>query len=245
MSDLLILVADADRALGDLLCSELAADVGTAVHATSAEHARSLANLKRPDALVLGDLESPTAAADVLRALRAGQLHADGLDAELPLVAISERAGELHRVRLLDLGADDAMTKPVTYTEVRARINAVLRRVRPTTRGRMVRVGELVVDTLGRTVAVSGRRVELSQVEWRLLCHLIADPTRVYTKGELLRDIWGLRSANTTRTLDSHACRLRRKLAEAGGSYVHNLWGVGYRLVDGLPGESGEEVEAA
>ena len=73
--------------------------------------------------------------------------------------------------------------------------------------------------------------VELSKMEFALLTHLAGDPTRVWTKDELLRDVWGFRSMGRTRTLDSHACRLRNKLAGAGGRYVENVWGVGYRLV--------------
>jgi DNA-binding response OmpR family regulator len=76
----------------------------------------------------------------------------------------------------------------------------------------------------------------LSQKEFALLLALAAQPTRVFTKEELLRDVWGYRAMGRTRTLDSHACRLRTKLAAAGGQYVVNVWGVGYRLVDGRPG---------
>ena len=76
-------------------------------------------------------------------------------------------------------------------------------------------------------------RVALSQKEFALLRALAAQPTRVFTKEELLRDVWGFRSLGSTRTLDSHACRLRQKLAVQGDSLVVNVWGVGYRLVDG------------
>ena len=85
----------------------------------------------------------------------------------------------------------------------------------------------------GRRVAVRETDVELSQKEFALLRTLAAEPTRVFTKQELLRSIWGLRSIGTTRTLDSHACRLRHKLGVHGDRYVVNVWGVGYRLVDG------------
>ena len=77
-----------------------------------------------------------------------------------------------------------------------------------------------------------GDRVVLSQKEFALLRALVAEPTRVYTKDELLRSIWGYRAAGSTRTLDSHACRLRQKLGVHGDRYVVNVWGVGYRLVD-------------
>ncbi len=78
-----------------------------------------------------------------------------------------------------------------------------------------------------------GERVALSQKEFALLRTLVSEPTRVFTKEELLRTVWGYRSHGSTRTLDSHACRLRHKLGARGDRYVVNVWGVGYRLVDG------------
>jgi DNA-binding response OmpR family regulator len=80
---------------------------------------------------------------------------------------------------------------------------------------------------------VRGRRLDLSAKEFALLRMLASAPTRVFTKDELLRDVWGFRAVGSTRTLDSHACRLRQKLREDGDEFVVNVWGVGYRLVDG------------
>jgi DNA-binding response OmpR family regulator len=95
------------------------------------------------------------------------------------------------------------------------------------------RVGPLALDPLRQEVRVAGRRLELARYEYLLLCHLAAEPERVFTKRELLREIWGYRNERTTRTLDAHACRLRKKLAQAGAvGYVLNRHGVGYRLVD-------------
>ncbi len=96
-----------------------------------------------------------------------------------------------------------------------------------------MRAGELEVDPAAREVRLRGARVVLSQKEFALLRALVADPTRVFTKEELLRSIWGYRAAGSTRTLDSHACRLRQKLGVDGDRFVVNVWGVGYRLVDG------------
>lgn len=82
---------------------------------------------------------------------------------------------------------------------------------------------------------VRGRLVDVSAKEFALLCALAADPMRVFTKRELLRDVWALQHPGTTRTLDSHACRLRRKLAAAGApNMIVNVWGVGYRLLDAI-----------
>jgi DNA-binding response OmpR family regulator len=92
-----------------------------------------------------------------------------------------------------------------------------------------MRVGELIVDPAARDVHLGDQRIVLSQKEFALLRLLASDPGRVFTKAELLRTVWGYERRGTTRTLDSHACRLRAKL---GGGFVINVWGVGYRLVD-------------
>jgi DNA-binding response OmpR family regulator len=127
--------------------------------------------------------------------------------------------------------------KPFSYGELRMRIGAVLRRTRPRRGSGRLRVGELEVDPASREVRLRGERLSLSQKEFALLLALAAEPTRVFTKAELLRDVWGFRSLGTTRTLDSHACRLRRKLGVQGDRLLVNVWGVGYRLVDGpVPG---------
>jgi DNA-binding response OmpR family regulator len=93
-------------------------------------------------------------------------------------------------------------------------------------------VGELEIDPAGRAASLRGHRVELAAKEFALLRTLASSPTRVFTKEELLRDVWGFRTLGTTRTLDSHACRLRQKLRAYGDEFVVNVWGVGYRLVD-------------
>jgi DNA-binding response OmpR family regulator len=170
---------------------------------------------------------------DLIARVRAADGIASRLDPEVPLVILTGRAGELDRLRGFERGADDFVAKPFSYGELRLRIHAVLRRTRPRRNGGRMRVGDLEVDPASRDVRLRGERVQLSQKEFALLRALAAEPTRVYTKQELLRDVWGFRSLGTTRTLDSHACRLRHKLGRGGDRYVVNVWGVGYRLVDG------------
>jgi two-component system OmpR family response regulator len=96
-----------------------------------------------------------------------------------------------------------------------------------------VRVGDLVVDPARRRVWVEGVDVPLANKEFSLLRVLASDPIRVFSKKELLEQVWGFRTEARTRTLDSHASRLRRKLDPEHSRYVINCWGVGYRLVDG------------
>jgi DNA-binding response OmpR family regulator len=110
---------------------------------------------------------------------------------------------------------------------------ALLRRGQRRTGPGRLRVGPLEVDPLARRVWLHGEELKLSKKEFALLRALASDPTRVFTREELLRGVWGFRSLGHTRTLDSHASRLRKKLTGHGERYVVNVWGVGYRLVDG------------
>ena len=135
---------------------------------------------------------------------------------------------------MLERGGDDVVRKPFAYAELRARIAAVLRRSEQRRRTSILRAGPVVIDVRSREVRVHDRPVELSAKEYDLLVTLAGDPTRVFTRVELMRGVWGRETFGHTRTLDSHASRLRRKLC--GGcdeKLVINVWGVGYRLVPG------------
>jgi DNA-binding response OmpR family regulator len=178
------------------------------------------------------DLALPDASGlDVLREIR----DADGIESRfdpgLPVIVLTGRSADTDRIRGLESGADDYLTKPFSFPELRARIGAVMRRGIHDREGPS-RVGELVIDPLRRRVTVGGRRVDLSKKEFALLRALAVDPRRVFSKQDLMERVWGYRDPGRTRTLDSHASRLRRKLVAAGGHYVFNTWGVGYRLVE-------------
>jgi len=227
-----LVVCEDDDVTLDLLCEHLAADRFGVMPAPSASDALRLCRYNHPDLLLL-DLSLPDASGlDVLREIR----EADGIDSRfdprLPVIVLTGRSGDTDKVRGLDAGADDYLTKPFRYPELRARIGAILRRrVHP--QDGPSRVGDLVVDPLRRRVTVGDRDVPLSKKEFALLRVLASDPTRVFTKEELLDAVWAYRGPSKTRTLDSHASRLRRKLDPEHGRFVSNCWGIGYRLIDG------------
>ena len=150
---------------------------------------------------------------------------------DVPVIVLGrEDADAVDRVRALQNGADDFVEQPVVYAELVARIRNILRRAAPSGGAPLV-VGSLRVDPVTRRITVAGRAVELAAKEYELLLMLAREPSRVFTKAELLRDVWGSQSPTArTRTLDSHACRLRRKLEP--GAFVINVWGVGYKLVE-------------
>jgi len=172
----------------------------------------------RPDLVLLRD----TAALEAYRAR-----HGD-----VPVIVLgTAQSDAVDRVRALERGCDDFLAQPFAYEELLARIRAVLRRTSPAPH-EVRRAGPIAADLATRTVTVGQTAVGLAAKEYELLLKLMSDPQYVFTKEHLLRDVWGFRSLGRTRTLDSHASRLRRKLAAAGaGTVVVNVWGVGYRLL--------------
>jgi DNA-binding response OmpR family regulator len=167
-----------------------------------------------------------------------------GTDAELerwrgqaPVIVLGPAEAEPgERVRAFRRGCDDYLARPFHYDELVERMRAVLRRTGGPASTPIV-AGPLRIDRRARIVSVSGSRIYLSQKEYELLLRLASEPERVFTKDELLRDVWGFRTRSRTRTLDAHASRLRRKLraADASAELVNNVWGVGYRLLGTLP----------
>ena len=227
-----VLVVEDDDATRTFLADNLTADGYELLVADCARDGLRMMETKFPD-LALVDLGLPDASGyDLLRRVRDADGVASRIDPHTPIVLITGRAGELDRIRGFERGCDDYVCKPFSYPELRGRVAALLRRTgrRPGT-GRL-RIGDLEVDPPARVARLRGAPVALSQKEFALLRALAADPTRVFTKEELLRTIWGFRHMGTTRTLDSHACRLRHKLGVHGDRFVVNVWGVGYRLVD-------------
>jgi DNA-binding response OmpR family regulator len=239
-----ILIVEDDVATGTFLADNLTADgyelrvattLGEALRALERDHVDlAVVDVGLPDGSGL----------ELLRRVREAGGPGSRLDARLPLIVVSGRAGETDRVRGFERGADDFVGKPFAYGELRLRVAALLRRARERRVEGRVRVGELELDPLSRDVRVRGTRVVLSQKEFALLRQLAADPTRVWTKSELLRDVWGFRAYGATRTLDSHACRLRQKLSARGDRFVINVWGVGYRLIDGEVDEAAAAATA-
>lgn len=177
------------------------------------------------DLLLVADLDAPAAAYRLIETARAEH-------AAAAIVAIARGPAELDRIRPLQAGADAVAPSECSHTELRAVVDAVLRR----NAGRLspvLRAGGLEVRPVTRQVTCQGEDIDLSAKEYALLVALATEPERVFTKQELLREVWGYATEGRTRTLDSHACRLRRKLDRPGAtSFVQNVWGVGYRLID-------------
>jgi DNA-binding response OmpR family regulator len=213
------------------MADNLTADGYRVLVAYDRAKALALLSVNQPDLIVI-DVNGHTL--EVVDAVRSSEGLAGRVDPDTPMIVLSARADRLHRIRVLERGGDDIIQKPFSYPELRARIVAVLRRSERQRNPRVLAVGALRIDLGAREVTLAGRPVELSATEYNLLVALAGDPTRVFTREELLRNVLGYPSNARTRTLDSHAYRLRRKLsAEGGRRFVANVWGIGYRLDPG------------
>jgi DNA-binding response OmpR family regulator len=246
-----ILVVENDRVTRTFLADNLAADGYEILEASSASEALRAMETRYPD-LALIDLGLPDHdGLDLLATVRGADRRVTRTDPDLPLVILGNEHNEVDLLRAFHRGCDDFVARPFSYQELRARIAALLRRTRRRPAAGRVRVGTLELDPIARLAWVEGRAVKLSNKEFGLLRMLASEPTRAFTRQELLRAVWGFKSGvAATRTLDSHAARLRRKLCVGETRFVLNVWGIGYRLVDGstawpvaVPADPDEFVE--
>jgi DNA-binding response OmpR family regulator len=228
-----ILLVEDDPIARRFLAENLSADGFAVSEAGSVAGALAVLRSRSP-ALAVIDLGLPDGdGLELIRDVRAYELPAARVDRDLPLIVLSGRAGEADRLRGLNSGADDYVVKPFSVVELTARIRAVLRRRSLPAAPIRLRLGPLEIDAVSREVSLYGEPVTLSPTEFRLLRTLAREPSRVFTRQELLQTVWGYKSHAPSRTVDAHAWRLRQKLSGGPARYVINLWGVGYRLCEG------------
>ncbi len=200
----LLLVED-DPALSELLEFRFKAE-GYAVSVTAdGDEALLLAAEEAPDLVVLDWMIEGTSGIEVCRRLRR-----DKSTAHVPIIMLTARETEDDRIRGLETGADDYLTKPFSPRELIARINAILRRIRPALAGETLTVGDLILDATAHRVTRRGQTIVLGPTEFRLLKFFMEHPGRVFSRGQLLDAVWGTDSDIELRTVDVHIRRLRK-----------------------------------
>jgi DNA-binding response OmpR family regulator len=219
-----ILIADQDEGTRTFLADNLSFDGYRITAAESRAKAIALLAVEHPQ-LIIVDVNGQTL--ELVDDVRCGERLA--VDPDTPIIVLSHRPDDIHRVRVLDRSGDDIIAKPFSYPELRARVAAVLRRAEGRRHRRRLRFGPLTIDLAARQVRLGEKPIELTAKEYDLLVALASDSHRVFTREELLRSVWGYRTAS--RTVDSHACRLRQRLSTHPQRLVINVWGVGYRFI--------------
>jgi two-component system KDP operon response regulator KdpE len=193
--------------------------------AATAQEALTKAAMRPPEAIILDVLLPDGRGTDVCRELRGWT--------SAPILVLSAVDEEKEKIEALDAGADDYVTKPFSGDELLARLRAALRRARPSTRP-VIEIGDLRIDLEKRAVAMQGRRVSLTPIEYDLLCLLAENEGKLMTHPTILRKIWGPAYREESNYLHVYVSHLRRKIepVPARPRYIHNQPGVGYRLVN-------------
>ena len=207
----LLLVED-DPALLELLEYRFRNE-GYEVRATpDGDEALMLASEETPDLVILDWMIEGTSGIEVCRRLRR-----DKATAHVPIIMLTAREAEDDRIRGLDTGADDYLTKPFSPRELMARVAAVMRRIRPALAGETIEVGDIALDPVAHRVTRRGSSLQLGPTEYRLLKFFMESPGRVFSRNQLLDGVWGTGSEIELRTVDVHIRRLRKAI-EMGGA---------------------------
>jgi len=221
----LLLVED-DRALADLLMWHFDREGYEIVRTADGDEALILAEERAPDLVVLDWMIEGVSGIEVCRRLRRR-----ASTAHVPIIMLTARGEESDRIRGLETGADDYVTKPFSPRELMARVGAVLRRMRPALAGEQLAYVDIEMDVESHRVRRDGRPVQLGPTEFRLLRHFMEHPGRVFSRERLLDAVWGHDPDIDARTVDVHIRRLRKALNEGGrADMIRTVRSAGYSL---------------
>ncbi len=221
-----ILVVEDEDALATLLQYNLEKEGYRVAVAADGEDALVRVDEAQPDLLMLDWMLPKVSGIEVCRRLRSRPETRN-----LPIIMLTARGEETDRIRGLDTGADDYITKPFSMTELTARVRAVLRRIRPGLAEDRVRHGDLSIDRVAHRVKRAGREIHLGPTEFRLLDYLMQHPGRVFSREQLLDAVWGSDVYVEARTVDVHIGRLRKALnKEIDADPIRTVRSAGYAL---------------
>ena len=228
-----ILVVEDNKDLAKLLEINLR-DMSFKVDLAFDGNAGMSAVLEKQYDLIILDLMLPELdGLEICRRIRAKELYT-------PILILTSRSSELDRVLGLEMGADDYVTKPFSVRELMARVKAIFRRVEQFREGsgredkKIIRAGDLIIDTEKRIVSLRGKEITCTAKEFDLLLHFSHHPGLVYTRSQLLDEVWGYGHDGYEHTVNSHINRLRAKIEDdpANPFYILTVWGVGYKFTE-------------
>lgn len=223
-----LLVVEDDPALAELLKWHLERAGHQIQQTGDGEEAVLFARESPPDLVMLDWMIEGISGLEVCRQLRRMEE-----TASVPIIMITARGQEEDRIRGLEMGADDYITKPFSPREVVARVSAVLRRLRPALAGKLLTHGAMQLDPVAHRLRCDGKAVDLGPTEFRLLRHFMEHPNRVFSRAQLLDAVWGHDSDIEFRTIDVYIRRLRRAIEEAGGADpIRTVRSAGYALAE-------------
>jgi len=221
-----LLLAEDDAALAELLIWHFKREEFDVEHTTDGEEALLLAQESPPDLVLLDWMIEGLSGIEVCRRLRRLPDTAN-----VPIIMLTARGEEEDRIRGLETGADDYVTKPFSPRELVARVSAVLRRVRPALAGESLAYGGIEMDTVSHKVRRDGTAIPLGPTEFRLLKHFLEHPGRVFSRERLLDSVWGRDSDIEPRTVDVHIRRLRKAINDGGRpDIIRTVRSAGYAL---------------
>lgn len=226
MSHPAVLVVEDEPAQRAVLSYNLESEGFRVIQAENGEEALLLVDEEKPDVVVLDWMLPSVSGIEVCRQLK---MRKD--TRALPIIMLSARSEEIDKIRGLETGADDYVTKPYSVLELMARVKSQLRRTRPGAMGTRLQFGDIVLDTENHRVRRGEADVKLGPTEFRLLTTFMEKPGRVWSREQLLDRVWGRDIYVDTRTVDVHIGRLRKALCKFGGEDpVRTVRGAGYAL---------------
>jgi DNA-binding response OmpR family regulator len=221
-----ILLVEDEKTLAKALKFNLEKEGFRVEVAFDGEEALSAMSREEPDLVILDLMLPKIDGYEVCRSIRR--------DSDVPIIMLTARDEDIDKILGLELGADDYMTKPFNTRELLARIKAILRRtVQQTAAGKkIIRIGDLQIDVIKHKVTVKGREVALTSKEYTMLGFLASNPGKVYSREQLLEEIWGDDYCGDVRTVDVHIRHLREKIEEfpADPDLILTVWGTGYKF---------------
>ncbi len=225
MLDIKIMIVDDDENISELLRLYLEKDGYTVKIANDGEVALAEFDEFAPDLMLLDIMMPKIDGYKVLEEIRK--------KSEIPVIMVTARGESFDKLQSFDLGVDDYIVKPFDAKEVLARIKAILRRSgNPAEDKQRIEYSNLVIDKVAFEVKINGKTVDMPPKELELLFHLASNPNKVYTRDQLLDEVWGFEYYGDSRTVDVHIKRLREKLEAAPSEnwMLKTVWGVGYKF---------------